>query len=176
MPLDLSISPERQTCGTLRNLHFPMQARIITAGCLAVLGLALTASRSPAQPALDWFLIDGIVGVSGNGSIEMVGTISHADAVFMSHGALSIHSMFDPWPGFPPSVDPPILQISLTTNHVVFRWPAFFSAYQLECAPTLESAGTNWTTVAQPPVTEGAELHLTLPANAPARFYRLRRD
>ena len=138
------------------------------------LALALGTHHAQSQPSLDWFLIDGIVGVSGNGSIEMVGTISHADAVFMAHGALSIHSIFDPWPGFPPSIDPPTLQISLTTNHVVIRWPAFFSAYQLECAPALESAGTNWTAVAQPPVTEGAELHLTLPANGPSRFYRLR--
>lgn len=113
-----------------------------------------------------------------NGEIAVVGTISPEDSGFMANSTLSFHSVLQPWPGFifqPPLVQPS-LQILLATNHVVIRWPAFFSAYQLECASTLESAGTNWTTVAQPPVTEGAELHLTLPANTPSRFYRLRRD
>lgn len=142
------------------------------------LALALGTHHVQAQPSLDWFLIDGIGGVSMDGAVAIVATISPEDSGFMANGTVSFHSVFQPWPGFifqPPLVQPG-LQISFATNHVVIRWPAFFSGYQLECAPALESAGTNWTAVAQPPVTEGAELHLALPANGPARFYRLRRD
>ena len=163
-----------------RSHRLYMHTRSFIAACLPALGIALSPiiAHAQSQPTLDWSLVDGIGGVSVNGDVAVVGTISPEDSGFMAHGTVSFHSVFQPWPGFiyqPPLVSP-TLQISLATNHVVIRWPAFFSAYQLECAPTLASAGTNWTAVAQPPVTEGAELHLTLPANTPSRFYRLRLD
>ena len=133
-------------------------------------------AHAQSQPTLDWSLVDGIGGVSMNGDIAVVGTLSPEDSGFMANGTVSFHSVFQPWPGFiytpPPST--PSLEISLTTNHVLIRWPAFFSAYQLECAPTLLAQGTNWTNVGQTPVTEGEELHVTLPPNGTSRFYRLR--
>lgn len=145
--------------------------------CLPVSCLLALAGLAHGQPALDWSLIDGIGGVSATGGIAIVATISADDAVFMANGTVSLHSVFQPWPYFfyqPPAR--PALQVSLATNHVVLRWPALFSSYQLECASMLEAQGTNWTNVAQPPVTVGNEWQVALPATNLPRFYRLRRE
>jgi hypothetical protein len=141
-----------------------------------VLGLALISGLVPAQaqPSLEWFLVDGIHGVSGQGQIELVGTISAEDASFASRGNVSVHSVFDVEPSFFGGPFEPRLRISHETNHVIISWNTLSPSNQIESAASLLGPSTTWTNVTQPPVVQNGRFELILPASASPRFFRLR--
>ena len=147
--------------------------------CLALAGLlSLGSLPGHAQPALDWSLVDGIGGVSANGGVAILGTVSAEDANFGSAGGVSIHSVFQPAQIFFPIYHPPprpVLQITHATNHVVIRWSAFFPSNYLESATHLLGASTTWTNVTTLPVAETNQWQLVLPVDQSTRFFRLRR-
>jgi hypothetical protein len=57
-------------------------------------------------------------------------------------------------------------------NRVTISWPASASDYFLECTTEL-GPGAIWTTVPEAPVPDGELLRVTVPADQPAKFYRL---
>jgi hypothetical protein len=142
---------------------------------LPALALALVPiiTHAQSQPTLDWSLVDGIAGVSQNGEVAVVGTISPEDSGFMANGTVSFHSVFQPWPGSP-GVNPLALQISHATSHITIRWSVLYPSNQIESASSLLGPTTTWTNVAPLPVSENGQWHLVLPADDSPRFFRLR--
>ena len=68
----------------------------------------------------------------------------------------------------------PFLYVELTGSNLQLKWPAFPPPlYTLETTPTLPAA--SWTAVPQPPVIVNGWYSVTLPANGPRGFFRLRR-
>lgn len=161
-----------------------MPLRSFIAAFLAVLGLGLSLTVTHAQPSLDWAMVDGIGGISGNGQIAIVGTVSSEDAgLLISSGRPSIRSVFDPILYYPPFMAP-VLQISLQTNHAIVSWYAGYSSLQLQYASEIAGTNTQWSDVTQAPVFVDfldqhlayAEWHVTMPMTSTARFFRWRQE
>jgi hypothetical protein len=66
---------------------------------------------------------------------------------------------------------PPSLSIARSNSFVVLSWPAAFHNFQLE-----ESTDLNppWSPVTPAPVNDGSHVSVSVPVDAPRRFFRLR--
>ena len=67
----------------------------------------------------------------------------------------------------------PALSLSLMSGNATLSWPAYAATMQLQGNPSAVNTST-WSTLANAPITNGNQLTVTLPASAPAQFFRLR--
>jgi len=63
--------------------------------------------------------------------------------------------------------------LSMAGNNVVLGWPAYYGDLILQSATSLQGSN-NWSPVAEPREQVGSQFIVTLPANEPVRFFRLR--
>src|SRR5690242_302022 len=130
-----------RTMAGLRSMNLGFLTRLLAA--LAA-GPALT---SQAQPALDWFTIDGGGGTSTGGVFSVSGTIGQADAGAMSGGNFSVTGGF--WGLLAAVQTPGAPRLSIqrtTTNTVVVSWPSSSSGFTLQ-QNTNGVAMVNWSNV-----------------------------
>jgi hypothetical protein len=62
--------------------------------------------------------------------------------------------------------------LGMSGNNVVLSWPAYYGDLTLQSATSLQGSN-NWSPVAEAPVQVGSQFIVTLPADAPVRFFRL---
>ena len=141
---------------------------------LALSSLLVLTLNLRAQPfKIDRFAISGGGGTSTGGTFTVMGTIGQHDAGDMSGADFRITGGFWSVLGVIQVSGAPFLSISRSNASVVISWPAPSSGFSLEENANLNTA--NWTSVAIPPVTVGAEQRVVVAAPSGNRFYRLRK-
>src|SRR4029453_15751198 len=71
------------------------------------------------------------------------------------------------------TLPPPPLTIVSSGANVIVTWPVSFAGFTLQSATNIALANA-WSPVAQLPVTNGAQMSVTLPANVERKFFRLK--
>jgi uncharacterized repeat protein (TIGR03803 family) len=71
------------------------------------------------------------------------------------------------------TLPPPRLTIVSSGANVVVTWPVSFAGFTLQSATNIALPNA-WSPVAQLPVTNGAQISITLPANVGRKFFRLK--
>ncbi len=136
--------------------------------------MAGDARLAPAQSSggftISLATIDGGGGASSGGGYSISGTLGQPDAGTMSEGSFTLAGGF--WSGVVSGPEPlPRLAIRLAGgNSVVLSWPSPSTGYQLQ-----RTTATGWTDVTQAPTVSGGVKDVTLPIDAPYRFFRLQK-
>jgi hypothetical protein len=152
-------------------MKIPIYSRAVAP--LMGLMLALTASTTHGQYAVDWHKISGGGGVSSNGGFQISGTIGQPDAgPAMTGGPYSITGGF--WALYAvQSPGAPLLRILLTpTNTVMVYWPSPSTGYNLQVNTNL--AGTNWVAPIQSVTDNGTNKYIIVNPPTGHQFYRLK--
>lgn len=142
---------------------------------LIVVGASLYAAVTLAQSySIDLHTIAGGGGTSTGGGYSLSGTIGQPDAgLAMTGGNFSLTGGF--WSLFAVQTPgAPLLTITLTsTNTALLSWPVSALNFQLHENTNL-ALPNGWSPVAQPTLTNGAQISLTIPASAERKFFRLK--
>ncbi len=117
--------------------------------------------------SIDWWTADGGGGISTNGQYALSGTIGQPDAVAMSGGSFTLVGGFWALPGLVQTPGAPTLYLTKAA-------PGWATLWWVPAAPdfvlqeNLDVASTNWIYSSS-----GATNPIVVPANLPAKFYRL---
>ena len=134
-----------------------------------LLSTAAVLAQGGGTYAVTRFTIGGGGGTSTGGPFSVNGTIGQWDAgAPINGGVFTVTGGFWALQG---DSGLPRLSIRLADgNSVVLSWPNPSIGYQLE-----QSSATGWTEVTQTPGITAGHKEVTLPIDAPYRFFRLRK-
>jgi len=140
---------------------------------LGAIGLAVATARAQ-NFQINWFTLDGGGGTSTGGAFAVSGTIGQPDANAqpMTNGNFSLTGGF--WSIFAVQTPgAPLLSIERLVAEARIVWPMTAQTFQLQENTNLELPNS-WMAVAQPAVTNGAQISVTVPASAARKFFRLK--
>jgi hypothetical protein len=144
----------------------PLHSRLALLGfCFLLSAFCFNAS---AQYSIDWFKVSGGGGTSTGGTYSVSGTIGQPDAGgAMTNGQYSITGGFWVLPQAVAVVGAPALVIApAAPGLATISWAPGTAGFVLQETASLTPA--NWTNSPS-----GSSNPITVPATAPARFYRL---
>jgi hypothetical protein len=167
-PLPLSHSPASRTRSqSARGLAQSKTWRNFVA---ALLFLAPAIIAHAQNYSIDWFTIDGGGGTSTGGVYSVNGTLGQPDAGGpLTNGQYSVTGGFWALPIAVQSPGAPLLTIApASPGQATVSWTPATPGFVLQ--ETLSLSPTNWLNSAS-----GATNPITVPANLPTKFYRLRK-
>ena len=142
---------------------------------LAVSFFAGVCAQLNAQSyTIDWHTIDGGGGSSTGGVYAVSGTIGQPDAGGpMTNGLYSVTGGFWALFGVQMSGAPTLTITPAAPGFAILSWPVTALNFQLQETTNL-ALPNSWSPVAQPAVTNGAQISVTVPASADRKFFRLK--
>jgi hypothetical protein len=143
-----------------------------------VLSFFVVALSAVAQPAIDWFTVDGAGGAQTSATYSVqftAGQIEIGPAV-TSSANYTITPGFWSAEDFGPGFVRPQLTIVMAGVNAILSWPSPSSGYVLEETDSIDSLPGSWANTGGSIADNGAIRSVSVPHAALKRFYRLRKN
>lgn len=145
--------------------------RTVRCACWLVFAVSIPASASAANYRMESFaLVSG--GASSGGRYTLVGA---AGGISTDEAASSAFSLTAGYLAEPLTLEiaGPTLVLGLGADSILLSWPTAAAGFHLERSSDIGS--NNWVPVSDPPTIVGTSATLTVPIDAAAQFFRLKK-